>query len=137
MNKLTRWVKRKTWFCDHLLWQFGRWIPESISYNPTEVIQTECSRLEQRSVIKLFLIEKCKPCEICRRMCNVCGEALFPQKMFTNELNIGLSLQTWVKKTIHGMEMYWLSSKEKVLGSVISKEGHAVSVLGYEKTHHY
>ena len=33
--------------------------------------QTECSRFEQRSVIKFLVAEKCKPCEIYRRICNV------------------------------------------------------------------
>ena len=31
-------------------------------------IQTDCSSLEQRSVIKFLVSEKCKPCEIYRRM---------------------------------------------------------------------
>ena len=35
------------------------------------------------------------------------------------------------------METYWLSCKEKILGTVDSKEGHAESVLGYERTHYY
>ena len=30
-----------------------------------------------------------------------------------------------------------LSGKEKVLGTAISKEGHANSVQGHERTHHY
>ena len=33
--------------------------------------QTECSRLEQRSVIKFLVAEKCKPYGIYRRMCDV------------------------------------------------------------------
>ena len=32
---------------------------------------------------------------------------------------------------------HWFSSKGKVPGAVISKEGHAVSYLRYEGTHHY
>ena len=36
--------------------------------------QTECSRLEQRSVIKFVVAEKCKPCEMYRRMCDIYGE---------------------------------------------------------------
>ena len=42
--------------------------------------QTECSKLEQRSVIKFLVAEKCKPCEIYRKMCNVHGEACFNEK---------------------------------------------------------
>ena len=54
---------------------------------------TECSRLEQRSVIKFLVAEKCKSCEIYRRMFNVFGEASFSKKIFTNELNMGLPLR--------------------------------------------
>ena len=42
--------------------------------------QTESSRLEQRSVIKFLVAEKCKPCEIYRRMSDVYGEACFSEK---------------------------------------------------------
>ena len=42
--------------------------------------QSECSTLEQRSVIKLLMVEKCKPCEIYRRMCDAFGEICFSQK---------------------------------------------------------
>ena len=41
-----------------------------------------------------------------------------------------------VWKTVCWVEMLWLSSKEKVLGLVTSKEGHADSLLGHESTHH-
>ena len=47
-------------------------------FNPTKIFvlnvfrmaenQTEYSRIEQRSVIKYLEAEKCKPCEIYRRM---------------------------------------------------------------------
>ena len=33
---------------------------------------------------------------------------------------------------VYRMETNWLSSKEKVLGAVVSKEGHANSLLGHE-----
>ena len=42
--------------------------------------QTKCSRLEQRFVIKFLLAEKCKPCEIYGRKCDVYGEAYFSRK---------------------------------------------------------
>ena len=35
------------------------------------------SGFEQKSVFKFLLAEKCKPCEIYRRMCDVYGEAYF------------------------------------------------------------
>ena len=42
--------------------------------------QTECPRLEQRSVIKFLVTEKCKPCKIYKRMRDVYGEACFSKK---------------------------------------------------------
>ena len=48
--------------------------------------ETQCSRIEQRSLIKFLLAEKCKPREIYRRICDVYGEACFSQKMFTSGL---------------------------------------------------
>ena len=49
----------------------------------------------------------------------------------TNEVNTGLLLQTWViKKTVCGMETSTL--KENVLNIVVSKEGHADSVLEHD-----
>ena len=54
--------------------------------------QTECSRLEQRSVIKFLVAEKCNPCETYRKMYDVFRETYFiEKKMFTNWLKIGLS----------------------------------------------
>ena len=37
-------------------------------------------QIEQRSVIKYLLAEKCKPCEIYRRMYDVYGEECFSQE---------------------------------------------------------
>ena len=42
--------------------------------------QIECTKLEQRSVIKFLLTEKCKPCEIYRTMSDVYGEACFSEE---------------------------------------------------------
>ena len=47
-----------------------------------------------------MVAEKCKPCEIYRRICDDYGEAHFSQKMFTNGLNMGLSQLTSVKNTV-------------------------------------
>ena len=99
--------------------------------------QKECSRLKQKSLIKFLLTKKCKRDEIYRRPCYIHRETFFTQKAFTNGLNMGLSLWTWVKKTVHGEETHWFSSKEKVQRAVISKEGNVEGVLGHEKTHHY
>ena len=74
-------------------------------------IQKECSRIEQKFVIKVLMAEKGKPCEIFRRICGVYGEDSFHQKMFANGLN------NESKKTIDGVETKWLSGKENVLTS--------------------
>ena len=49
--------------------------------------------------------------------------------MLTNEKSMGFPWQAWVEKIIHGVETHGLSSKEKVSGTAVSKEGHANSVL--------
>ena len=87
--------------------------------------QTESSGLEQKSVIKFLEDDKCKPCEIYRRICNVFREACFSQRMFTNELVIGLPLWVWIKKTVYGEKIHWLSGKEKVPGAAVSKKEDA------------
>ena len=88
-----------------------------------------------RSVIKCLIAENFKPWKIYRRVCDMFREACFSQKMFPNELNMGLPLYDWVKKTLHRMETHWLSDKEKVPGAITSK-GHADCLLGHERTHH-
>ena len=49
---------------------------------------------------------------------------------------MALQLRTWVKKTVHGGEIHWLSGKEKVLGITVSKEGYDDSLLGHVRTNH-
>ena len=78
----------------------------------------EYSRLEQRSIIKFFLEEKCKPCEMYRRMCDVYGKACFNSRILTNELNMGLPLGTCAEKTVHEVKTYWHSGKVKVSAAV-------------------
>ena len=48
-------------------------------------------------------------------------ETCFSQIIFTNRLNRGLLLQAWVEKLL-GVVAHWLSSQEKVLGTVVNKE---------------
>ena len=50
--------------------------------------QTKCSLFEQRSLIKFLVANKCKPCEIYRRICDGYGKACFRKKIFTNGLNM-------------------------------------------------
>ena len=78
-----------------------------------------------------------KPCEIYRRMSDVSGEVCFSQKMFTNGLIIDLTRGDWVEKTAHRVERYRLTSKEKVSGAVVRKEGDTDSVRGHERTSHH
>ena len=41
-----------------------------------------------------------------------------------------------VEKTVNGMKTHWLSSKEKVLDTAVSKKGYANSLLRQERTYH-
>ena len=56
---------------------------------------------------------------------------------FLGFLNMGLPLKVWARRTVHGMETHWLSSKEKVLGAAVRKESHADSCVRHERIHHY
>ena len=40
-----------------------------------------------------------------------------------------LPQQDWIENKVHDRKTYWLISKEKVLGTVISKEGPTDSVV--------
>ena len=44
------------------------------------VNQIECSKLDQRYVVIFLEAEKCKPCEIYRRMCDVYEKGCFIPK---------------------------------------------------------
>ena len=43
---------------------------------------------------------------------------------------MGLPLWFWVEKSVHGGETHWLSSKENIVGTIVSWETN--SLLGYE-----
>ena len=60
-------------------------------------------------------------------MRDVNGEECFSQKMFTNELNMGLPEWKHINSLV----------KEKVQGTVVSKESHADCILGLERSHYY
>ena len=62
---------------------------------------------------------------------------ILDKKILRNGLDMGLPLQTWVKKTVYGMETCRISGKEKVLGAAVSKDSHANRLEGYEMMHHY
>ena len=42
--------------------------------------QAKYAKLEQKSVIKSLVAKKCKPCEIYRRIWDMCGETCFSKK---------------------------------------------------------
>ena len=68
------------------------WFIEKNYFDPTKVFvsrlfkvainQTDYFRFKQRSVIKILVAEKCKRCEICRKMCVVNRDACFNEKNF-------------------------------------------------------
>ena len=82
------------------------------------------------------MIEKCKPCEIYKRISDLYKESCFSQKIFTNVLNKGLPLK--VEKTIHEVDCLFNffrrpSNKKEVPNWAISKEDPADSLLRQEK----
>ena len=52
--------------------------------------------------------------------------------MLTNQLNVGLPIQAWIKKTVSSEDIHWLTGKEKVSGAAVCKEANANSLLGHE-----
>ena len=44
-----------------------------------------------------------------------------------------LPLRTLIEKKIHAVETHWVSGKEKVCGNLVSKGGHADSLLGFPR----
>ena len=50
---------------------------------------------------------------------------------------MNLPQQTLVEKAVSRVETHWLSGKEKVLGTAVSKEADADSVQEHKRTHHY
>ena len=53
--------------------------------------QKQCSKLEQRSVVKFLLAEKYKPCKIYRRMRDVHGEVCLNQKDVYKSSKLGFA----------------------------------------------
>ena len=67
-------------------------------------------------------------------VCVMCTEKhVLIKKGVTNGLNKNLILE----ETDHGLETHWLSAKEKILGTEVSKEGQADNILKHERPHHY
>ena len=94
--------------------------------------QTECSSLEQRSVIKFLLAKMCKPCEVYKRMCHVYGEACFNQFFSYKWAKHGFATTSQSQNNSPWSEKHTeLLVKKKDLYSAVSKEGQADSLLGH------
>ena len=70
-------------------------------------------------------------------MCEINGEAYFSHKYVYKWSKHRFAINpARLEKTLHEVEIHWLSDKEKVLGAVVSKEGHADSLLGRVRIHY-
>ena len=97
--------------------------------------QIEWSMLEQRPVIKSLVAEKCKPCEIYKRICDKHRQACLVKRC----LQMG---ETWIchfESRRQSTEWKNIDSRleKKILGATISKEGSSVSLIGNERSHYY
>ena len=92
--------------------------------------------LEQKSVIKYF-IEKCKPCEIYRKMDDVYKETCFSQKKnLYKKAKYKFSSNLILSQKNNQQSESTLSNKEKVPGTTVSKEGHVDRLLRHERQYH-
>ena len=89
--------------------------------------KSECSRLEQRSVIKFLVADKCKPCEIYRRMCDVYWEACFSQKSLKNGLNYQIVFKM---KMGHAGPQRWTHLKWWISVNTLILADNRVSIEG-------
>ena len=85
------------------------------------------SRLEQRSVIKFLLAEKCTSHEIFRRICEVYKERCFSQKRDNHEFST-----TALNRKDSSFSENSLSGSDKVSDAVDIKESHIDSLLRHE-----
>ena len=70
--------------------------------------------------------------------CLICTKKhVLVKKIFTNRLNVCSPLHAWKERLVHGVEIQWLSGKEKVPGAAVRKEGHPDSNLGHKRNHQY
>ena len=91
---------------------------------------SDCSWLEQRSVIKYLLVAKWKQCEISWK-CVVCTvKRIIVGKYFTNGLNVVLPLRARVKNIVCIVKILWFSVEIIILEQ---QEGYADKLLGHER----
>ena len=97
--------------------------------------QTDCSMLEQRSVIKFLVVEECNLCENYGRICDIYVETCFRKKCSQTDWTWVFQERGWVENIIYEVETHWFSSK-KVSDASISKGNPAGSLLEHERIHH-
>ena len=56
--------------------------------------------------------------------------------MFRNGLNMNLPWQVTTGKIVDGGETQWLSSKEKIPGAAVNKEGLVDGLLRHDRSYH-
>ena len=98
--------------------------------------QTDRSSLEQRSVIKFLLAEKCKQSEIYRRIWDVYREVCLRRKKVYKFAEYGFATTSLSQSNSpwHGNRLTLLN---KILGTAANKEGHVDKFLDHERTHPY
>ena len=95
---------------------------KSVSFKASQN-HTECSKIEQRSVIRFLYDWDVK-------MMMFTENHVLIKQIFTNDLNMSLPLKTWIEQAVNGVETHWLFGKEKV-----KRVMHADSFMGLERTH--
>ena len=88
---------------------------------------------EQISVIEYLVAEKCKHCEIYRR---ICTEKHIVVKIFFKRTALGFSTTRLSWKDSLGWKILTLG-KERVLRTEVNKEGQADRPLKHERIYHY
>ena len=83
--------------------------------------QTECSRVEQRCVIKFLMTEKCKTSEIYKSICDVYGKACFSLKNVYKWVEYEF-IKSLRKKDSPSSRNTDSSNKEKIPETAVRKE---------------
>ena len=102
-----------------------------------EAIQNgdKSNELEYRCVIWIFAVEKWKPCETFRKICDVYRKVGFTYKHVYKRCWLGFATTSLSEKTVHGVKIHWHTRKEHVTDAEFSKGGHTDSLWVYKITH--
>ena len=90
------------------------------------------TRLEQRSVIKSLVADKCKPYDIFRRMSDMYREVCFSQKKLYLWARYGFATMSLSRDSLWSGNTNFPAKKK--LCAAVSKGGLADSLLGHEKS---